>query len=272
MYFLIGTKGNNGKTLILDATSCIMPNYCKKIDRQTFEIDYKKSHKNLISVKGKRIIYLEELSEKKLNIEMLKEYSDGNSIEVEIMYGTTEKVNLNSKLFFCSNPTPNFKTDGGIANRYKQLSFNSLFEKHFKEDNFEKLEFKQDNSLLEQLKTNLKDALIDIYIEYANKYIENGTLNIPKDFINDQNSVLEMNDEVKLWIEEDFEFNPEYKFSKYELEQTKIFKRLGLKRITDDLKRLGYKYVKDLRKDGKKGLWVGLRLIENETQENDFNL
>ena len=31
---------------------------------------------------------------------MLKEYSDGNSIEVEIMYGTTEKVNLNSKLFF----------------------------------------------------------------------------------------------------------------------------------------------------------------------------
>ena len=67
---------------------------------------------------------------------MLKEYSDGNSIEVEIMYGTTEKVNLNSKLFFCSNPTPNFKTDGGIANRYKQLSFNSLFEKHFKEDNF----------------------------------------------------------------------------------------------------------------------------------------
>ena len=107
--------------------------------------------------------------------------------------------------------------------------------------------------------------MIDIYIEYANKYIENGTLNIPKDFINDQNSVLEMNDEVKLWIEEDFEFNPEYKFSKYELEQTKIFKRLGLKRITDDLKRLGYKYVKDLRKDGKKGLWVGLRLIENET-------
>ena len=29
MYFLIGTKGNNGKTIILDAISCIMPNYCK---------------------------------------------------------------------------------------------------------------------------------------------------------------------------------------------------------------------------------------------------
>jgi len=53
---------------------------------------------------------------------MLKEHADGNSIEVEVMYGTTEKINLNSKLFFCSNPTPNFKTNGGISNRYKQLS------------------------------------------------------------------------------------------------------------------------------------------------------
>ena len=110
MYFLIGTKGNNGKTLIMNTLAEIIPNYCKKIDRQTFEEDYKKSHKKLIGVKGKLIIYLEELSEKKLNI------------EVEIMYGTTEKVNISSKLFFCSNPTPNFKIEGGIENRYKQFS------------------------------------------------------------------------------------------------------------------------------------------------------
>jgi phage/plasmid-associated DNA primase len=73
MYFLIGNKGNNGKTLIMNTLADIMPNYCKKNDRLTFEEDYKKSHKNLISVKGKRIVYMEELSEKKLNIELLKE-------------------------------------------------------------------------------------------------------------------------------------------------------------------------------------------------------
>ena len=85
-----------------------MPNFCKKIDRLTFEEDNKKTLKIVISVKGKRIICLGELSEKKINIELLKEYSDGKSIEVEIMYGTTEKSNIGSKLFFCSNPTPNF--------------------------------------------------------------------------------------------------------------------------------------------------------------------
>jgi len=33
MYFLIGNKGNNGKTLIMNTLADIMPNYCKKIDR-----------------------------------------------------------------------------------------------------------------------------------------------------------------------------------------------------------------------------------------------
>ena len=112
------------------------------------------------------------------------------------MYVTTEKVNLNSYLFFCSNPTPNFKTDGGISNRYEQISFDSSFEKFNKEDNFETLQFKQDNSLLDQLKTNLRDALIDTFIFYANKYINTGLLIIPNEFIIDQNNVLEMNDEL----------------------------------------------------------------------------
>jgi len=33
------------------------------------------------------------------------------------------------------------------------------------------------------------------------------------------------------------------------LEQSKIFKSLGFKRINDDLKRLGYKYIKVARKN-----------------------
>jgi phage/plasmid-associated DNA primase len=136
----------------------------------TFEEDYKKAHKNLISTKGKRIIYLEELSEKKINIELLKEYSDGKNIEVEIMYGTTEKINTGSKLFFCSNPTPNFKTDGGIANRYKQLSFNPSFEESNTYDDYETLQFKQNNNLQDELMDDLNHALISLLIDYANKY------------------------------------------------------------------------------------------------------
>ena len=53
--------------LIMITLADIMPNYCRKTDRLTFKEDYKKSHKKLISVKRKRIIYLDEISEKKSN-------------------------------------------------------------------------------------------------------------------------------------------------------------------------------------------------------------
>ena len=69
---MIGNKGDNGKSLIMNTLADIMPNYCKKFDRLTFEEDYKKSHKNLISDKGERIIYLEELSEKKIKYRIVK--------------------------------------------------------------------------------------------------------------------------------------------------------------------------------------------------------
>ena len=45
--------------------------------------------------------------------------------------------------------------------------------------------------------------MIDIFINYANKNINTGSLIIPKEFIIDKNNVLEMNDEVKLWVEEE---------------------------------------------------------------------
>ena len=80
-----------------------------------------------------------------------------------------------------------------------------------------------------------------------------------------------MNDEVKLWVEEEFEFDAEFESSKYELEQSNIFKRLGFKRINDDLKRLGYTYIKDARKNNKKGVWFGLRYIENEEKDEEEN-
>ena len=86
------------------------------------------------------------------------------------MYRTTVKVNNSSKLFFCSNPTPNFKTEGGIENRYKQLSFNSHFHTDYIEDNFDTLQFKLDNTLQDKLKLNLNHALISLLIEYGHKY------------------------------------------------------------------------------------------------------
>ena len=127
---------------------------------------------------------------------MLKEYSDGKNIEVEIVFGTTEKNNIGSKLFFCSNPTPNFETDGGIANRYKQLSFNSSFEPSNTYDDYETLQFKQNNNLQDELKDESNYALMSLLIDYAYNYTVIKKIDIPKDFLESQKETIESNDET----------------------------------------------------------------------------
>ena len=60
-------------------------------------------------------------------------------------------------------------------------------------------------------------------------------------------------------------------YQKNELEHYPIFEKLGFKRLNDDLKRLGYKYGKDTRKNGIKGCWLGLQLKQyyGEDDERD---
>ena len=65
---------------------------------------------------------------------------------------------------------PLLKTDGGIANRYKQLSFNSSFEESNTYEDYETLQFKQNNNLQDELKDDLNHALISLLIDYAYKY------------------------------------------------------------------------------------------------------
>jgi hypothetical protein len=52
LYFCVGVGGNNGKTLILEALSDVMPNYVSNIERQTFEKGYSKAHKHMAGTKG----------------------------------------------------------------------------------------------------------------------------------------------------------------------------------------------------------------------------
>ena len=103
LYYLVGIIGNNGKTLLMDVLANIMPNYVYKIDKHTFEKGFTKAHKYLSRVRGKRIVYVEELSKNKQNTELLKEYGDGKRIENEIMFGTAESINIVSKIFCLSN-------------------------------------------------------------------------------------------------------------------------------------------------------------------------
>ena len=245
LYFCVGVGGNNGKTLILEALSDVMPNYVSKIERKTFEKGYSKAHKHLAGTKGKRIVYVEELSAKEQEIELLKEIGDGKTIKNEIMFGTDELINVSFKLIFLSNCQANLKVDGGIGNRYRQICHNARFNKETTEDNYETLDFVQDKSLASLLKGEYKHALIKIFLEAGHLYTKTNQLSIPNEFEEAIANTLEINDEVKMWFNDNCEYGDDFRCSKKELEDaiSKPFREIQneIQRITN------LKYVRDLK-------------------------
>jgi hypothetical protein len=260
LYFCVGVGGNNGKTLIFEALADIMPNYVSKIERKTFEKGYAKAHKHLAGTKGKRIVYVEELSTKEQETEVLKEIGDGKNIKNEIMFGTDELINIMFKLFFLSNCQANLKVDGGIGNRYRQLCHNSKFNKETIQDNYDTLDFIQDKTLADTLKGDYKHALIQLFIDAGHLYTKTNKLIIPDEFEEAIVNTLEANDEVKMWFNDNCEYGDEFKCSKKELEEviSKPFREIQneIQRITN------FKYDRNLKHNNNRGGFKGFRIIK----------
>lgn len=260
LYFCVGVGGNNGKTLILEALADIMPNYVSKIERKTFEKGYSKAHKHLAGTKGKRIVYVEELSTKEQDIEILKEIADGKTIKNEIMFGTDELIRIMFKLILLANCQANMKVDGGIGNRYRQLCHNSKFNKETTVDNYETLNFIQDKTLANLLKGDYKYALIQLILNAGHAYTKNNKLIIPEEFEEAIANTLEINDEVKMWFNDHCEYGDDFKCSKKELEEH-IHK--PFREIQNEIQRItNFKYDKNGKYNTTRGGFKGFRIIK----------
>jgi len=272
IFFCIGNKGANGKTLVLNAlaehvlTDC----YVDKIDRKAFEEGYDKKHKHLMDFRTTRILYVEELAKKKkLDIETLKEVADGHTFKNEVMFGTKEKINIMAKLFCLGNHTPNIEDDGGTSRRIRQLEFTSEF-KDGVEDDYEKRIFKKDKAMGDKLGGKYKLALLSLLLDYAHDYYNEKELKEePEEFIQAKNETLEVNNVFKSWFNDNCQVGQDYKAGKEELIKAT---KLTFKEIKDELKRLDFVYNKDKMMNKKKGLWAGFRIRPEEVEEVECDI
>lgn len=273
LYFHLGIGADNGKSVIFSALNDIMPNYVHKLDRQTFEKGYSKAHKGLSHVIGKRIVYLEEMSSKMLNVEMLKEISSESSFDNEIMFGTTKKTPIHFKLFFLTNIMPSFNADNGIASRYRQITHTSSFRSTNKIDDFEKLSFIRDVTLGDKLRSELKMALLSVFIEQAHLYLNGKKIITPIEFIEASNDTIASNGNIEVLFNKYVEYGNDLRCSKIQLEDL-----LGIpfSKFKNEINMIsGCVYVKDLNFYGidKKGGWKGFSIIkdDDETDCEDEN-
>jgi len=235
-----------------------MPNYVAEIERKTFEKGYTKAHKNLKNLAGKRIAYVEEMSNKEQDINMLKQLGDGKKIKNEVMYGTDETINVLCKIFFLSNCQANLKVDGGIGNRYRQICHNSSFQPQYKEDNYDKLQFKQKRELAGLLKVKYKHSLIQLLMDCDYEYTIDNVINIPEEFEEAIQKTLAMNDEVKCFIDDCCEYGEDFKCMKKELEEN-IDKRFRV--LQTDIQRItNIKYNRQMKHKGMVGGFKGFRM------------
>jgi len=269
VYYLVGQGGDNGKTLILDSLAEIAPCYVAKIERKTFEKNYTKAHKHLKNVRGNRIIYVEELEKgKKQNAELIKEIGDGKTISNEIMFGTDEIINILCKLFILGNHTPSFDSDGGMANRIRQLLFKNNFGRDNKEEYIENgiHYYVPDETLADQLQGEYKHALLSLLIKWGNNFEKNGMLPIPQLFADEAQHTLMMNDGFASWFQDNCIKKVGGRCGKKALQEASGF---TIRELNDELRRMGFEFDKTLRIQGTstRGGWKGFEINSQEEEE-----
>ena len=217
-------------------------------------------------MKNKRIVYIEELDKKKTDGDLLKDIVDGNKMNNEVLFGTTEKIDISFKLMFFSNNIMNFDADSGIKRRMIAMEFNSIFAEA--EDLAEKRAtypnsdvFKIDRNLLDMFKNNVeyKNAFMHLVIEESRSYFKNG-LTIPESYKKATNDLCDENDKMKQFIENQFEITKrdEDRITKdefHELYSAHTKCNYAWTSILSDIKRLGLCYD-----GGKRAIYKGVTI------------
>ena len=261
-----GASASNGKSTIIKIMEAVFNIYVFKADKRLFSESFGKSHKYFSGMKNKRIVYIEELDKKKTDGDLLKDIVDGNKMNNEVLFGTTEKIDISFKLMFFSNNIMNFDADSGIKRRMIAMEFNSIFAEA--EDLEDKRAtypnsdvFQIDRNLLDMFKNNVeyKNAFMHLIIEQSRAYFNNGLI-IPESYKKATNDLCDENDKMKQFIENQFEITKrdEDRITKdefHELYSAHTKCNYAWTSILSDIKRLGLCYD-----GGKRAIYKGITI------------
>ena len=252
---VVGPSASNGKSTLIKLMENVFDIYTFKSDKRLFSESFGKSHKYFSGMKNKRIVYIEELDKKKIDGDLLKDTVDGNQLNNEVLFGTTEGIKISFKLLFFSNNFMNFDSDSGIKRRTITVFFNSKF---VDKEELEKERatytqgkvFPKNKSLLDKfISAEYKNAFLHLIIAKARDYFTKG-ITIPESYKQVTNDFCDENDKMKSFLENNFERTDKEddKISKDEFKDmynayTKC--NYAWSTILSDIKRCNLEYNKD---------------------------
>jgi len=271
------SKGDNGKTFYFEILNTLMPCYVYNTKGNFLEKDNKKQHKQLAKMKGMRLVWVDEFGTNHMDAEFVKKLGDGMTMENEVMFGTSEKIDIQFKTFGLTNHMIRLSSnERAVFNRYTQISYGSHFDKsgiRTKEEP-DKLLFIADKTLGNRMIEEYRNEIFGLIITYALQYYTSGLPKTPAQFADDAEETKINNDEFAMWIHENCIVEEDARVA---LKALVYDSGMSEKKVKDNMKRLGYKYDKDLRKCGKdnrgvayKGGYMGVKLIEKPEENMDI--
>lgn len=272
--FMIGHTASNGKSTIAHIFNLIFDAYSMKLDRRTFNSNYSKSHKQLAGIKYKRFLYIEELERSNLNVELLKDIVDGKNIENEVMYGTSENIQIYGKLNLISNHDPIFKSDEGVKRRGLCMIFKNKFVEKYDFEETHKGVYLLDPKLISKFENDdYKVQFINLLLPHAHRYYNKG-LQIPVPIRKQFKDIANENDEMGEFLtnhciitnnDDDRVLKTEFT----DMYNSKFKTNHKFHFLLSDLKNKGILFDRTKRKDGIKGCLVGLKLKNNLFVDGD---
>ena len=119
-----------------------------------------------------------------------------------------------------------------------------------------------------------KMSLFHILMEHAHNVYTDGLPEPPQEFIDEKDETMEMNrNKIEEWIDENIDFKGSVGFRVSKKEIKLAYEESGEKvgatfdkQIRDILKRRKIKYDKNNKKDGCRGIYMDIKLIEKTSQ------
>jgi hypothetical protein len=272
-YYLRGQKASNGKSVVFENLSEIMPNYVGKIQNDVFDKKNTTRHKSIEVWSGLRIAWTNELTTDKKDAEFLKDVSDGTSVKYKKMYGTETNMPITFKPFVVSNHTINIDADGGVKRRNRILQMDSDFIENLEVEDYKNCRFKRDDTFGLSLRTTYKHAFLHLLFSYSKLFVDSNyqLCEYPTEWKEESDDAMKTNNKFLEWFEDNFEiFNNSkeqvedtFKINKAQLEL--LLKGFGGKvNFKDEVKKNRWNFTYDSQKrlDGGKGIWFGFKIVE----------
>jgi len=130
-YTFIGC-GGNGKSKIVDLMRYTFGEYCSSLQATALtrkRPDSGAANPDIISIKNKRFIYLQEPDDSEpLNTSRMKQFSGEDVVEARGLFEDQQRFRISGKLFMmCNKHPPVHSMDRGTWRRIRAIPFNSKF-------------------------------------------------------------------------------------------------------------------------------------------------